>query len=155
MPALHQHLADTYALLGQNEDALKHYQIVRDMQSNDTDNMLRMAKLSEKLGLLREAVTILEEARQNNQADPQIMETLGDAYMQSGENEKAIETLKSLQEISPDKKNIYNLAKAADKAVITAALNLLHVDKDKFLRRINEEICSCLAIPAVLSDASV
>ncbi|MBP5449001.1 MAG: tetratricopeptide repeat protein, partial [Spirochaetales bacterium] len=112
LPALHKHLADTYALLGQNEDALKHYQIVRDMQSNDTDNMLRMAKLSEKLGLLREAVTILEEARQNNQADPQIMETLGDAYMQSGENEKAIETLKSLQEISPDKKNIYNLAKA-------------------------------------------
>ncbi|MBP5706687.1 MAG: tetratricopeptide repeat protein, partial [Spirochaetales bacterium] len=112
LPALHKHLADTYALLGQNEDALKHYQIVRQMQSNDTDNMMRMAKLSEKLGLLREAVTILEEARQNNATDPQIMESLGDAYMQSGENEKAIDTLKTLQSIAPDKKNIYNLAKA-------------------------------------------
>ncbi|MBR6061207.1 MAG: tetratricopeptide repeat protein, partial [Spirochaetales bacterium] len=112
LPALHKHIADTYSKLDRNEEALEHYRIVRKLQSDDTDNIMRMAKLSEKIGLLHEAVSILEEAKKNNENDPQIMKYLGEVYMESGDNEKAIETLKSLQSISPDKDNIYNLAKA-------------------------------------------
>ncbi|MFA5689787.1 MAG: tetratricopeptide repeat protein [Kiritimatiellales bacterium] len=91
----HRNLAVLYRALEQNDKAIQHFEKYIDMQPNDIDTMQTYAFFLAKTGKWREASVLLAVLVQELKDIAPLHFLLAKAYAQTGQKDKAIETLRA------------------------------------------------------------
>lgn len=105
-----QALARLYVGLGKAEPALRVFQEMVNLEPNNTLHHYDLAMVYARLNRMDEVVATYEKAV-SIQRDPQSLVYLAQAYFQSGQQKKALQTIEEAIEASPDSSELIQLRK--------------------------------------------
>jgi arylsulfatase A-like enzyme/Flp pilus assembly protein TadD len=102
-------------LMGKKEEAREFLEKAREVEPENRFLRKTYAMNLAMTGNLKEAIALYEGLKQENPADPEVLQDLGIAYGYAGDINRAIENLKAAVELQPNATAYYNLTVALKK----------------------------------------
>lgn len=97
----HKTVAELWAKLGNDVKAVQHWKIAYENKSDDIESGLHLAQGFVAIGENEKAINLLLELTKNNPNQPELWETLTDAYLADGKTSDALETSNKASEVNP------------------------------------------------------
>ena len=102
-------------LMGKKEEAREFLGKALEIEPENTFLRKTYAMNLAVTGNLKEAIAVYESLKQENPADPEVLQDLGIAYGYTGDINRAIENLKAAVDLQPNPTAYYNLTVALKK----------------------------------------
>ncbi len=102
-------------LMGKKEEAREFLEKAREVEPENRFLRKTYAMNLAMTGNLKEAIALYEGLKQENPADPEVLQDLGIAYGYAGDINRAIENLKAAVDLQPNPTAYYNLTVALKK----------------------------------------
>jgi Flp pilus assembly protein TadD len=101
--------------MGKKEEAREFLEKAREVEPENRFLRKTYAMNLAMTGNLKEAIALYEGLKQENPADPEVLQDLGIAYGYAGDINRAIENLKAAVDLQPNPTAYYNLTVALKK----------------------------------------